>query len=151
MLITCFFFLCTFCKHCMQKKCYDLRSLLYCKLHHTTSFPFFSPLPNQPSIFATSRASLQPTDRKFEKVFLDERHCVDEGFVASRPTWNLMKRKLLWKATDAANRTEYSTLQCIPGPRKAREAQKHFGAAGRPGSHVKPFVRSRSVVCAEEC
>merc|ERR1712062_608331 len=31
----------------------------------------------------------------------------------------------------------------IQGPRKAREAQKHFGAAGRPGSHVKPFVRSR--------
>ena len=31
----------------------------------------------------------------------------------------------------------------LPGPRKAREAQKHFGAAGRPGSHVKPFVRSR--------
>merc|ERR1712209_294613 len=23
----------------------------------------------------------------------------------------------------------------IQGPRKAREAQKHFGAAGRPGSH----------------
>merc|ERR1711948_111 len=31
----------------------------------------------------------------------------------------------------------------IQGPRKAREAQKHFGAAGRPGSHVKPLVRSR--------
>merc|ERR550532_134402 len=31
----------------------------------------------------------------------------------------------------------------IQGPRKAREAQKHFGAAGRPGSHVKPFTRSR--------
>merc|ERR1711862_949815 len=31
----------------------------------------------------------------------------------------------------------------IQGPRKSREAQKHFGAAGRPGSHVKPFVRSR--------
>ena len=58
-LITCFFFLFTFCKHCMQKKCYDLRSLLYCKLHHTTSFPFISPLPKQPSIFATNRASLQ--------------------------------------------------------------------------------------------
>ena len=29
------------------------------------------------------------------------------------------------------------------GPRKSREAQKHFGAAGRPGSHVKPFTRSR--------
>ena len=58
-LITCFFFLFTFCKHCMQKKCYDLRSLLCCKLHHTTSFPFISPLRNQPSIFATNRASLQ--------------------------------------------------------------------------------------------
>ena len=92
-LITCFFFLFTFCKHCMQKKCYDLRSLLCCKLHHTTSFPFISPLRNQPSIFAT--------DRKFEKVFLDERHCVDEGFVASRPTWNLVERKLLWKVTVA--------------------------------------------------
>merc|ERR1712226_779216 len=32
----------------------------------------------------------------------------------------------------------------IQGPRKSREAQKHFGAAGRPGSHVKPFVRSRA-------
>merc|ERR1711902_136299 len=31
----------------------------------------------------------------------------------------------------------------LQGPRKAREAQKHFGAAGRPGSHVKPFTRSR--------
>merc|ERR1711868_255148 len=31
----------------------------------------------------------------------------------------------------------------LQGPRKAREAVKHFGAAGRPGSHVKPFVRSR--------
>jgi len=31
----------------------------------------------------------------------------------------------------------------IQGPRKSREAQKHFGAAGRPGSHVKPFTRSR--------
>ena len=87
-LITCFFFLFTFCKHCMQKKCYDLRSLLCCKLHHTTSFPFIS-------LFPTNRASLQPTDRKFEKVFLDERHCVDEGFVASRPAWNLMERKRL--------------------------------------------------------
>ena len=57
-LITCFFFLFTFCKHCMQKKCYDLRSLLYCKLHHTTSFPFISPLCNQPSIFATNRPKI---------------------------------------------------------------------------------------------
>merc|ERR1712050_199269 len=31
----------------------------------------------------------------------------------------------------------------IQGPRKARTAEKHFGAAGRPGSHVKPFTRSR--------
>jgi len=31
----------------------------------------------------------------------------------------------------------------IQGPRKARSAEKHFGAAGRPGSHVKPFVRSK--------
>merc|ERR1711894_762620 len=31
----------------------------------------------------------------------------------------------------------------IQGSRKAREAQKHFGAAGRPGSRAKPFVRSR--------
>merc|ERR1711872_1164031 len=31
----------------------------------------------------------------------------------------------------------------IQGPRKAREAQKHFGAADRPGSHVKPFTRSK--------
>merc|ERR1711923_584826 len=31
----------------------------------------------------------------------------------------------------------------IQGPRKARSAEKHFGAAGRPGSPVKPFVRSK--------
>jgi len=31
----------------------------------------------------------------------------------------------------------------IQGPRKARTAEKHFGAAGRPGSHVKPFTRSK--------
>merc|ERR1712059_18509 len=31
----------------------------------------------------------------------------------------------------------------IQGPRKARVAQRHFGAAGKPGSHVKPFVRSK--------
>ena len=91
-LITCFFFLFTFCKHCMQKKCYDPYYAVNCitPLH----FPLFP-------LFATNRASLQPTDRKFEKVFLDERHCVDEGFVASRPTWNLMERKLLWKMTVA--------------------------------------------------
>ena len=27
------------------------------------------------------------------------------------------------------------------GPRKARTAEKDFGAAGRPGSHVKLYVR----------
>ena len=32
----------------------------------------------------------------------------------------------------------------IQGPRKAREAQKHFGPApGVPGSHSKPLVRSK--------
>merc|ERR1711862_172921 len=31
----------------------------------------------------------------------------------------------------------------IQGPRKARTAERHFGAAGRPGSHVKPFTRSK--------
>merc|ERR1739846_202958 len=31
----------------------------------------------------------------------------------------------------------------IQGPRKAREAQKHFGAAGTPHSHAKPFVRAK--------
>merc|ERR1711864_7262 len=31
----------------------------------------------------------------------------------------------------------------LQGPRKARVAQRHFGAAGKPGSHVKPFVRSK--------
>ena len=31
----------------------------------------------------------------------------------------------------------------IQGPRKARVAERPFGAAGRPGSHVKPFVRSK--------
>jgi len=32
----------------------------------------------------------------------------------------------------------------IQGPRKSREAQRHFGPApGAPGSHTKPFVRSK--------
>merc|ERR1712173_225150 len=31
----------------------------------------------------------------------------------------------------------------VQGPRKQREAVKHFGAAGRPNSHVKPLVRSK--------
>jgi large subunit ribosomal protein L18e len=32
----------------------------------------------------------------------------------------------------------------LQGPRKAREAEKHFGKApGVPGSHSKPFVRSK--------
>merc|ERR1712243_69624 len=31
----------------------------------------------------------------------------------------------------------------LQGPRKARTAERHFGAAGRPGSHVKPFTRSK--------
>jgi len=31
----------------------------------------------------------------------------------------------------------------LRGPKNAREAVKHFGAAGRPGSHTKPFVRSK--------
>ena len=32
-------------------------------------------------------------------------------------------------------------MKCLSGPRKAREAVKHFGAAGTPHSHAKPFVR----------
>jgi len=31
----------------------------------------------------------------------------------------------------------------VQGPRKAREAVKHFGAPGTPHSHAKPFVRSK--------
>merc|ERR1719189_1698871 len=31
----------------------------------------------------------------------------------------------------------------VQGPRKAREAVKHFGAPGPPHSHAKPFVRSK--------
>jgi len=31
----------------------------------------------------------------------------------------------------------------ISGPRKSREAERHFGASGVPGSHAKPFVRSK--------
>ncbi len=31
----------------------------------------------------------------------------------------------------------------LQGPRKSREANRHFGAPGVPGSHVKPFVRSK--------
>nr|ALS04626.1 60S ribosomal protein L18 [Pseudodiaptomus poplesia]ALS04803.1 60S ribosomal protein L18 [Pseudodiaptomus poplesia]ALS04893.1 60S ribosomal protein L18 [Pseudodiaptomus poplesia] len=31
----------------------------------------------------------------------------------------------------------------VQGPRKAREAQRKFGAAGTPNSHAKPLVRSK--------
>lgn len=31
----------------------------------------------------------------------------------------------------------------IQGPRKARMAERHFGAPGRPGSHAKPFTRAK--------
>merc|ERR1712045_706660 len=31
----------------------------------------------------------------------------------------------------------------LQGPRKAREAVKHFGAAGTPHSHTKPFTRGK--------
>lgn len=31
----------------------------------------------------------------------------------------------------------------VQGRRHAREANRHFGAAGKPGSHVKPLVRAR--------
>ncbi|KAK2716664.1 hypothetical protein QYM36_006969 [Artemia franciscana] len=31
----------------------------------------------------------------------------------------------------------------IQGPRKQREAVRHFGAPGVPGSHAKPYVRSK--------
>merc|ERR1712079_908524 len=31
----------------------------------------------------------------------------------------------------------------LQGPRKAREAVKHFGAAGTPHSHAKAFVRAK--------
>jgi large subunit ribosomal protein L18e len=31
----------------------------------------------------------------------------------------------------------------LQGRRTARKANRHFGAAGKPGSHVKPFVRAK--------
>jgi large subunit ribosomal protein L18e len=31
----------------------------------------------------------------------------------------------------------------LRGKRNSREAVKHFGIPGRPGSHVKPYVRSK--------
>merc|ERR1711953_1208848 len=31
----------------------------------------------------------------------------------------------------------------LQGPRKAREAVRHFGAAGTPHSHTKPFTRGK--------
>jgi len=36
-----------------------------------------------------------------------------------------------------------SNTVLLRGPKMAREAVKHFGAPGVPGSHVKPFVRSK--------
>jgi len=35
-----------------------------------------------------------------------------------------------------------SNTVLLRGPKNAREAFKHFGNPGTPGSHVKPFVRS---------
>ena len=35
-----------------------------------------------------------------------------------------------------------SSTVLLRGPKNAREAVKHFGNPGTPGSHVKPFVRS---------
>lgn len=34
--------------------------------------------------------------------------------------------------------------KCYQGRRKAREANKHFGAPGLPNTHAKPFVREKS-------
>ena len=31
----------------------------------------------------------------------------------------------------------------LQGKRTARKANRHFGAAGKPGSHVKPLVRAK--------
>lgn len=31
----------------------------------------------------------------------------------------------------------------LRGPKNAREAVRHFGRPGTPGSHAKPFVRSK--------
>jgi len=31
----------------------------------------------------------------------------------------------------------------LQGRRTARKANRHFGAAGKPGSHVKPLVRAK--------
>jgi len=36
-----------------------------------------------------------------------------------------------------------SNTVLLRGPKNAREAVKHFGNPGTPGSHVKPFVRSK--------
>lgn len=36
-----------------------------------------------------------------------------------------------------------SNTVLLRGPKNAREAVKHFGNPGTPGSHVKPYVRSK--------
>jgi len=36
-----------------------------------------------------------------------------------------------------------SNTVLLRGPRNSREANKHFGAPGVPGSHAKPYVRSK--------
>jgi large subunit ribosomal protein L18e len=36
-----------------------------------------------------------------------------------------------------------SNCVLLRGPKNAREAFKHFGNPGTPGSHAKPFVRSK--------
>merc|ERR1712018_565523 len=43
-----------------------------------------------------------------------------------------------------ALRAPTGTNTCLPqGRRTARKANRHFGAAGKPGSHVKPLVRAK--------
>ena len=36
-----------------------------------------------------------------------------------------------------------SNAVLLRGPKNSRETVKHFGAAGVPGSHAKPYVRSK--------
>merc|ERR1712051_245216 len=84
------------------------------------------------------------TDAKFNKIIL-RRLFMSK---INRPPLSLARLVRNLKKEGNASKlalrapTGKNTLM-IQGPRKAREAQKHFGAAGRPGSHVKPFTRSR--------
>merc|ERR1712154_677085 len=52
-------------------------------------------------------------------------------------------RERILKAGGEVMTLDQLALKAPTGRRTARKANRHFGAAGKPGSHVKPFVRAK--------